>query len=60
MLTLKKGKEEECKEITMENSGLIIGQEWGKKECKYLGILQAKEMPETNKRKKKQRNTSYK
>ena len=28
VLTLKKGKEEECEEITMENSGLIIGQEW--------------------------------
>ena len=27
VLTLKKGIEEECEEITMENSGLIIGQE---------------------------------
>ena len=25
VLTLTKGKDEECEEITMENSGLIIG-----------------------------------
>ena len=27
MLTLKKGKDKECEEITMGNSGLTIGQE---------------------------------
>ena len=31
VLTLKKGKDEECEEITMENSGLIIGQEGERK-----------------------------
>ena len=31
VLTLTKGKDEECEEITMENSGLIIGQEGERK-----------------------------
>ena len=35
VLTLTKGKYEECEEIAMENSGLIIGQE-GERKCENI------------------------